>query len=265
MRAVRHHLARAVLLQRRRRRTQGAGGVDDVVDEHADAILHVADDVHHRGLVRTRPALVDDRQVRVVQAFGQRPCPRHATDVRTDHDQVAAAVTAPDVGQQNGRRVYIVHRDIEKSLDLVGVQIHRQHLIGTDRADHRRRHLGRDRHAARTRAPVLAGVAEIRDHRGHAGRRGALERIHHHQQFHEVVRGRRRCRLDHEHFLAPHVFFDLDLRLAVGKTADQGLAQRHVQLMANRLCQRAIRVAAEYQQAALLALAFACVVAGETR
>src|SRR6185437_12490704 len=117
---VRHHLAGAALLQCRGSRVQGAGGVDDDVDHHAGLAFDVTDDVHHGGHVGTRPTLVDDRQVGVVQPFGDRPRAHHATHVGTDHDQVFHAVAAPDVGQQHWRGIHVVDRDVEETLDLVG-------------------------------------------------------------------------------------------------------------------------------------------------
>ena len=73
--------------------------------------------------------------------------------------------------------------------------------------------LGRDRHARRARPAVLAGIAEVGDHGGDAAGRGALERIDHDQQFHQVVVGRRAGGLHHEDVLAAHVLLDLDRRL----------------------------------------------------
>ena len=79
-------------------------------------------------------------------------------------------VVLPQVAQQHRRRVDVVHRDVEESLDLVGVQIHRQHAVDADRRDHVGDHLRRDRHARRARPAVLARVAEIRNRRGDRGR-----------------------------------------------------------------------------------------------
>ena len=87
------------------------------------------------------------------------------------------------------------------------------------RAEHVRRHLRRDRHARRTRPAILARVAEIRHHRGDAGRRGALERVDQHQQFHQVSALGAHVGCTHEHVVAAHVFLDLDLHFAVGKRA----------------------------------------------
>jgi len=97
------------------------------------------------------------------------------------------------------------------------VQIHRQHAVDPCRLQHVRRHLRADRHARERRSPVLARVPVIRDRRRDAGRRGALQRIHHQQHFHQAVVRRRAGRLEHETVLAAHVLQKLDHDLAVGE------------------------------------------------
>src|SRR5690606_27687616 len=114
--AIGNDLARAALLQRVGGGAQGAGGVDDVVDQHAGLALDVTDDVHHRGDVGARAALVDDGELGIVQALGDGARAHHATDVRRHHDDVVGAVHAPDVGQQQRRGIDVVHRAIEEAL-----------------------------------------------------------------------------------------------------------------------------------------------------
>ncbi len=70
------------------RRAERASGIDDIVDEHAGLAFYVADDVHHRGFVRTRTALVDDREIGVVEPLGNRARARHAAHIGADHDQI---------------------------------------------------------------------------------------------------------------------------------------------------------------------------------
>jgi hypothetical protein len=89
------------------------GGVDHVVHQQAGLAAHVADDVHHLRLVGARAALVDDREVGVVQPLGQRAGAHHAADVGRDHDHVLVALF-PGVVQQHRRGVDVVHRDVEK-------------------------------------------------------------------------------------------------------------------------------------------------------
>src|SRR5690625_500569 len=122
MHAVGLDPARALALERGRGGAQGAGGVDDVVDQHAVLALDITDDVHHRGHVGLGPALVDDGQVGVVQALGDGARAHHAADVGADHDQVVHRMPAPDVGQQHRRGIHVVDGNVEKALDLVGMQ-----------------------------------------------------------------------------------------------------------------------------------------------
>src|SRR5690606_28651825 len=127
--AVGDDLGGTLGLQRRSGRAEGAGRVDDVVHQHAGLAGDVADDVHHRGDVRLRPALVDDREVGIVQALGDGAGADHAADVGADHDHVVGAVRAPDVGQQQRRGIDVVDGDVEEALDLVGVQVDRQQAV----------------------------------------------------------------------------------------------------------------------------------------
>jgi hypothetical protein len=242
MGAVGNDLVGAVFLQRRCRCAQGAGGVHDVVDQHAILAGDVTDDVHDGGHVRLWPPLVDDRELGIVETLGHRTGTHHATDVGADHDQLVATDRAPDVGEQDRRRVHIVDRDVEEPLDLLGVHIHRQHPVGAYCAEHAGGHLGGDRYPRRARSAVLPGIAEIGHHGRHAGHRCPLQRVDQHQQFHEVFGGGRTGRLDYEHFLPPHVLLDLDVHFAIGKLPDQRLAEPGAENLAHLQSQRAVGV-----------------------
>ena len=104
----------------------------------------------------------------------------------------------PHIAEQHRRRIHVVHRDIEESLDLVGVQIDRQQAIDARARNHVRHQLRRDRHAHRARPAILARIAEIRNHRGDARGRSTPARVRHHQQLHQVIVRRRRRRLHDE-------------------------------------------------------------------
>ncbi len=121
-----------------------------------------------------------------------------------------------------------VDRDVEEALDLVGVQVDGQHAVDAHRADHVGDHLGRDRHAHRARAAVLARVAEIRDQCHDAARRCAAAGIGHDEQLHQMVVCRRGCRLHEEHVVAAHVFHDLDADLAVAEATDVDASVRQM-------------------------------------
>ncbi len=75
------------------------------------------------------------------------------------------------------------------------MQVERHHAVGAGAGDQVGDQLGRDRRA-RAGFAVLPGVAEIGDHRRDAPRRGAAQRVDDDQQFHQVVVGRERRRLD---------------------------------------------------------------------
>ena len=243
VRAVGDDLLRAVLLQRRRRLAQRVRGVDDVVHDHAGASLDVADDVHHFGDVRPRPPLVDDREVRV-EPLRDRARAHHAADVRR-HDEQVLVVLLPQVAQQDRRRVDVVDRDVEESLDLVGVQVHHHHALNAHGGQHVGDHLRGDRHARRARAAVLPRVAEIRHAAVMRAGRRALQRIDHHHELHQVVVGRRARRLQHEHVAAADVLEELDHHLAVGELADDAAPEADVEMPADGLGEPRVRVAGE--------------------
>src|SRR5690606_15086045 len=140
---------------------QGACRVDHVVHNDAIAAVDFADDVHDLGHIGARAAFVDDGQVGF-KLLGQCPRPHHAADVgRYDHQ--VAVVATPDVAQQNGACVDVVDRDVEETLDLVGVQVHGHDAVNAHHLQHVGHDLGRNGHACRPRAAVLACIAKIRD------------------------------------------------------------------------------------------------------
>ncbi len=175
---------------------------------------HVADDVHHLRFARPLAPLVDDGELGV-DPLGESARTHHAADVRRyDHHVGKLLVLRLHVSRHHGHREEVVRGDVEEALDLAGMQVHRQHAIGAGLGDHVGDELGRNGRAA-GRPAVLASIAEIGDDRRDAPRRGAHERIHHDQEFHEVVVGRHRRRLQDEDILAAHVFLDLDEDLLI--------------------------------------------------
>ena len=135
-----------------------------------------------------------------------------------------------DVAHHHRRGEEVVGRDVEEALDLAGMQVERQHPVGAGVGDQVGDELGRDRRA-RAGFAVLPGIAEIGDHRGDAPRRRAPQRVDDDQQLHQMVVGRERGRLDHEHVLAAHVLLDFDENLLVGEAADHGLGQRGLEIV----------------------------------
>jgi hypothetical protein len=183
-----------------------------------------------------------------VEALGQRARAHHAADVGRHHHQVVVALL-PDVAEQDGRGVDVVHRDVEEALDLVGVQVDRQHALHADGLQHVGHHLGGDRTRAERGTAVLAGVAEIGDRGGDAPGRGALQRIDHHHQFHQVVVGRVAGRLQDEDVAAAHVLEDLDTHLAVGERPTLARPSEMFRRLTTSAAKLGVGVAGEHHQA----------------
>ncbi len=246
MSRIGQHALGAALFQSAGRLAQGVGGVDHVVDDQAGAAGHVADDVHHFGHIGLGAALVDDGQIGV-QGLGHRAGADHAADVRADHDQVFDALRA-DVLQQHRRRVDVVHRDVEETLNLVGVQVDGEHAVDAGAGQHIGHQLGGNRHAGGTRTTVLARITEVRNCRGNTTGRSAFQRVGHSQDFHQIVIGRRTGRLQNEHVASADVFQQLHRHFAVAELADVGASQRDIQMFDYVLGQFRVRGPGEYHQ-----------------
>jgi hypothetical protein len=63
----------------------------------------------------------------------------HATHVGRHHQQVGV-VLLTQIAEQDGRRIDVVDRDIEETLNLVGVQVHGEHALDA----HCLQHVGHD-------------------------------------------------------------------------------------------------------------------------
>ena len=140
MRAIGKHTRCTLVLERIGRLDQGTRRVDDVIHDHAGTPLYIADDVHHLGYVCFGAPLVDDGQVRL-QPLGNRPRPHHPAHVRRHHEQILVLML-PDVAQQDRRCIDVIHRHVEKALDLVCMQIHGQHPVHAHSLQQIGHHLG---------------------------------------------------------------------------------------------------------------------------
>jgi hypothetical protein len=143
----------------------------------------------------------------------------------------------------------VVERDIEESLDLGRVQIHRHHAVGPGRRDQIGHQLRGDRHA-RLVLPVLPLESVVRDHRRHPPRRRPPHGVDHDQELHQI-RSRRERRLEHEDVGAADVLVDLDLGLAVREFFHRRVAEVDPEVRADRFGQRTVRVSREEPEPAV--------------
>ncbi len=145
----------------------------------------------------------------------------------------------------------VIHRDVEEALNLRRVQIDEQRAVGAGGGQQVGNQLGADGHARAVLA-ILPGVSVVRNHHRDAGRRGALQRVNHHQQFHQVLIHRVAGRLNHEYVYAADVLEQLEINLAVGEALQLGLAHRNPDVPADLLGQRTVGSSAEQLETLVL-------------
>jgi hypothetical protein len=180
--------------------------------------------VHEDGHVGAVAALVDDGQPGA-EALGDGARALDAARVRRDDDRVLEVLLREVVHDDRRGGEEVIHGHVEETLDLPGVEVHREHSMAARGGDEVGHELGGDRHPPHHLA-VLAAVAVVGEDRGDAPSGRALERVQHHEELHQVVVHRRAGGLDHEDVLAADVLVDLHVYLAVGKARDVGVAQR---------------------------------------
>ena len=106
---------------------QSSRGIYQIVHHQTIAALHLADHVHHLGHVGFFAALVDDGQRRI-QPFGEGPRALHTARVGRNHREIRD-LQRLEIVDHHRRPEQVVHRDIEKSLNLRRMQIERQHTV----------------------------------------------------------------------------------------------------------------------------------------
>ena len=173
-------LGSAYLHQGLGRVAKAPGRVHHIIKEDAVLIPDIADDVHHLALVGLLTALVHNRQLHV-QLLGKGPRPGHRAHVRRDHHHVLTDRTKLFRVVVHKHRVagQIVHRNVEEALNLRGVEVHGQHPVRAGGGNHIGHQLGGDR-VPRLGLAVLAGIAEVGDHRGDPPGGRPAQRVDHH-------------------------------------------------------------------------------------
>ena len=203
---------------------QRTGGIDHVIHDHTVSAFHIANDVHDLGFVRPWTALVDDRQV-AMQMFCQCSGTDDPSDIGGD-DQKILVVFLLEILQKDGRSINIVDRDIEKALNLIGMDIHDQDAVDADALEDIGDNACGNGDTGGTWTTILTGVTEIRDTGGNAFSGSALQCIDHQDDFHQVVIGGSASGLNDENILAADIFIDFDSGFTIGEFGNESLAER---------------------------------------
>lgn len=214
MRDARENAARAVFFQNFCGGDERASGLGHVIDEKNVAAFDFADHVHCFDFGGGNAVFRDDGEF-CAESIGVRASHFHAADIgRNDGEIGGIGVALAEIFNQRRFRVEMIDGNIEKSLDLRGVEIHRKHAIDACGGEQIRDELGRNGHARLVFA-VLASIAEKGHHRGDALGTGAACGIDHNQQLHDIVIRRRARWLDDENVFAANIFVDANESLAI--------------------------------------------------
>ncbi len=138
----------------------------------------------------------------------------------------------------------MIDGDVEKAGDLLGVEIHAEDAADAGGGEQIGDQLGGDRHP-RLILAILPGVAKEGNDRRDPRRARPAGCIHHDEQLHQVLIGRRAGRLDDVNIPAADIFIDLDVGLAIGERAYGGIPKRHTNARADPLREVAVRGAGE--------------------
>ncbi len=243
MGCARHDPLRTVIHHRSSRVAQSAGGIDDVVHDHAIAVFHVADEVHDLADVGLVAPLVDDGQ-RSVEPLGIRARTLHAPCVGGYEHGGRVERPLEVVLQKHRQRVQMIERDVEKSLDLSGVEIHTHDASDTCGHQHVSDEFARDRSPRRDLA-ILTRVAVVGNHRGDGRSAGAAQRVAQDEKLHQALVHRRASRLNDVGVEPPHVLADLAEGLTVTEARHACLSERCIEHFADFRREVGIRIPGE--------------------
>ena len=224
MRHAGQDLSGPLPLQKRRRRRNSPRGFREVIDHEHVAAANFTD---HRQRLRFGRALASFGDNGQARPQNLRIGVRHfqPANIRADDHQIAQLLGF-QVLIHHGRGVEMIHRDVEKPLNLLRVQIHGQDSVRPGRNQEIGDQFRRDRHPRLVFA-ILPSVPVKGQHRRYPRRARAPHRVHHDEHLHQVMVGRRRRRLNDENVLPPDVLLDLHESFTVGKRLDRAFAQVH--------------------------------------
>lgn len=123
----------------------GAGGIDDVIEEHDIHIAHVTDDIHTSYFVGAEARLVTHHHG-AVEELGIGRGTLGAADVGGGDAEVLK-VEALDVGGHDAAGEEVVNGHLEESLFLVGMEVHSHDAVDTGDREHVGHEFGGDAYA----------------------------------------------------------------------------------------------------------------------
>ena len=227
------------------RAAQAAGSVHHVVQEDDGLAPDVADDVHDLGLVGALPPLVHNGHVHA-HLVGKEPDPGHAAHIGGDHHYVLIALAVAgeeEVGEQR-RAQEVIHGNVEKALDLVGVEVHGEDPVCPGCGEQIGHQLGGDGVTGLGLA-VLTGIAEVWNDGGNASGRSAAAGVNHDQKFHEIVVDGFTGGLDQEHVGTTDGLLKRYGGFAVSKVLHNSFAHGKAELLADGFGKLGVGIAAD--------------------
>ena len=213
MRSEGAHRACTVFLHEVSSLADSASGVHHVVDNHYVFVLHFANDCHAFNHVSFGALFVAEHQ-RSAKEFSIAVGTLCATNVGRSNNQVLE-LQRLDVGNKHRRSIEVVNRDVEETLNLVGVEVHGDDSVYAGSHKQVGNQFCGNRNAWFVLA-VLTSPSEVRDNGNNRLCRCALGGINHEQKLHKVV-AVWESGLNNEHFVATDWFFEAHFKLAVGK------------------------------------------------
>ena len=128
----------------------------------------------------------------------------------------------------------MVDRNIKESLNLIGMQVHRNQAVDTGSTQHVCDQLGPDRNT-RFIFSILTCPTEIRNNCDYRVCWSTLGSIDHQEKLHQIIRVRKRW-LYQEYIATANRLFIRDGKFTIGKVLNVHLSQRTTKTIANFLC-----------------------------
>ena len=136
----------------------------------------------------------------------------------------------------------VIDLNVEKALDLGGMQVEGEDAIGTGAFNEIGDEAGGDRNTGLVFA-ILAGIAEVGENGSDTVCGGALEGIDDEEQLHQIMVDWGAGGLNDEDVGTANIFVDLNPGFAVGECLDGGAGQLDVEMGGNLLRKGGVRSA----------------------